>query len=456
MKRHHWIALGLLVLAIMALIWPALYNGYPLVYSDSGTYLNSGFKDVLPIDRPVTYGYLVRHISMEHSLWFVILVQAILVWLYSGYFLSTWFKRPFNLASLLLIPLALLTGLSNFTSQIMADLFAGLVLLGFVALILRNRFKWYDYLFLFFTSYLISTHMAYVALVMGLTLIVLVMVLLKWLPWKALLRSVSMAGLPVLLLMFIQWSYTDQWRLSSTGNVFIFGRTLESGVMQKYLQENCEEKGYFFCERVDEMPLHTHELLWQLESPLYDSLCMSRGGWSNCWVEHNDELGRAVNDLFKDGSHRMELLSFYGREWINQLLDFELGHLNPEREGSSVVYAMELRINRELEAYQAGRQYAEVQTFKTVSRIQFVVVILSLAMLLMLLVRGSYSLPKTLRIAMLLVLVGLLGNALVTDLFATTLNRYMARIIWLIPFMAAIILSNQPWFQKKRDSVKFL
>ncbi|UTW63541.1 hypothetical protein KFE98_05145 [bacterium SCSIO 12741] len=453
MNRKHWIALALLVATVLALLWPALYNGYPLVYSDSGTYINSGFKHVLPVDRPVTYSYLVRHISMEHSLWFVIIVQAVMVWFYSGYFLSTWFKRPYLLSSVLLIPLALLTGLSNFTSQIMADLLEGLALLGFVALVLKKEFKWYDYLVFLFTAYLFSTHMAFAALAIGLTLVVALLVVFRQLPLKSLLKSSTLAILPLVLLMFIQWSYSGHWRLSPAGNVFIFGRTLDSGIMQDYLKENCDEKGYFLCERVNDVPNHCHEMLWVLESPLYDSTCISNGGWSNCWKVRNDELGVIVGDLFTDERYRARLISYYGLEFFRQLGDFEIGHLNSEREGSSVVYAIENRINRELPAYQAARQYEAALTFDAVSTIQWIVVMLSLAALLFFSIRSWKTWPVYFRLALLLIILGILGNALIVDLFGTTVNRYMARIVWLLPYLALLMILFQPGIRKKWEDL---
>ena len=54
----------------------AFYNQFPLVYPDTGTYINSGFMGEVPQDRPIFYGLFLRHISLHHSLWFVILAQA--------------------------------------------------------------------------------------------------------------------------------------------------------------------------------------------------------------------------------------------------------------------------------------------------------------------------------------------------------------------------------------------
>ena len=55
----------LIFIGAIALIWPAFYNGFPLVYSDTGTYLESGFVLETPLDRPITYGVLIRIFSLN-------------------------------------------------------------------------------------------------------------------------------------------------------------------------------------------------------------------------------------------------------------------------------------------------------------------------------------------------------------------------------------------------------
>ena len=35
------------------MLWPAVWNGYPLVHSDTGTYVESAFTGHVPVDRPV-------------------------------------------------------------------------------------------------------------------------------------------------------------------------------------------------------------------------------------------------------------------------------------------------------------------------------------------------------------------------------------------------------------------
>ena len=47
-----------------ALLWVALWNGYPTFYPDSGTYLECGFLLETPVDRPITYGLFIVATSL--------------------------------------------------------------------------------------------------------------------------------------------------------------------------------------------------------------------------------------------------------------------------------------------------------------------------------------------------------------------------------------------------------
>src|SRR5690349_1184326 len=72
------------ILLMLIAIWPALYNQFPLVTSDSGSYIFSGIRLTMGIDRPWAYGIYILLTSWGISLWGPVLVQGILfAWLIS-------------------------------------------------------------------------------------------------------------------------------------------------------------------------------------------------------------------------------------------------------------------------------------------------------------------------------------------------------------------------------------
>src|SRR3954469_25639022 len=79
-SRKLWLRLipdwlcGALFLAI-----PALYNSYPLVTSDSGAYIENGYKLQVPLDRPLAYSIFIRIASLGITTWGIVLVQALIL-----------------------------------------------------------------------------------------------------------------------------------------------------------------------------------------------------------------------------------------------------------------------------------------------------------------------------------------------------------------------------------------
>lgn len=69
-------------LAILALIYPALYNGFPLVFYDTGGYIARAFEPELVPGRSVAYGYLLWVLELGLAYWPTIVVQSgVVLWL---------------------------------------------------------------------------------------------------------------------------------------------------------------------------------------------------------------------------------------------------------------------------------------------------------------------------------------------------------------------------------------
>jgi hypothetical protein len=111
-------------------IWPALWNGYPLLYSDTHVFINHPTPGFFNWDKPFIYGPWILPFHAWQSLWGVVLVQGLLisqlVWLT---------QQVFGVASplrhlLLCLALSLLTGASWFVSLLMPDIFSGMVVLS--------------------------------------------------------------------------------------------------------------------------------------------------------------------------------------------------------------------------------------------------------------------------------------------------------------------------------------
>src|ERR1044071_7760167 len=66
-----------------------IYNGYPFVMQDTGSYIDSGFKLAVPTDRPIIYGLFLRFMSLKETFWINIFIQGLIV----AYLLSKLFRK---------------------------------------------------------------------------------------------------------------------------------------------------------------------------------------------------------------------------------------------------------------------------------------------------------------------------------------------------------------------------
>ena len=60
------------------LLWPALWNGYPIVFADTGTYLSQAIHRYAGWDRPVFYSLFMLPLHLTLTVWPVVAAQALL------------------------------------------------------------------------------------------------------------------------------------------------------------------------------------------------------------------------------------------------------------------------------------------------------------------------------------------------------------------------------------------
>ncbi|MDP3929784.1 MAG: hypothetical protein Q8R57_12235, partial [Bacteroidota bacterium] len=135
-----------ILLASASMLLPAFFNGFPLLYSDTGAYIASGFEGKVPLDRPITYGLFLRHASLAHSLWFVVLAQSIIVsallWVVFTHFLGSG-KRAAIWFLALVFGLNLISSLPWISGMLMADIFTPIsFLLLYILMFQTPTKKW--------------------------------------------------------------------------------------------------------------------------------------------------------------------------------------------------------------------------------------------------------------------------------------------------------------------------
>ncbi len=440
-KTIHYLITFILFVFALILIWPALQNGYPLVYSDSGTYINAGFTKIIPVDRPILYCMFVKYMSLKKSLWFVIIAQAFIV-LFVIHMLTRKFttKNITLLSIIIIVILSFTTGLSNYTSQIMPDIFSAIAIIGFAVILTSDKIGWRETILSLIVVFSAMTNFSNFFVLAGLLIVAIILWLFHFIKPKILLWGTIVTIAPFLLILSINKTYSGKFQISRAGSVFIIARMIETGIVKKYLVQHCENHKYILCDQIDSIPNSSADFLWNDNSPLYDTNCMKKG-FDCCWESKNSKFSELINDILTTSDNSLQLSAIYLKDFFRQIVDFKIGVLVPMRDNSPPQNCIDFRFKNEIDSYKNADQYESTQEFKTMSFIQLISVIMSVLFIIAIFIFYRKLKIKTRHsILIIFLILGILGNAMTVTIFSTVLDRYQARVIWIIPFIGLLLL----------------
>jgi len=417
----------------LLLLLPAFINGYPLVNSDDGTYINSGFLPEMPGDRPIAYGLLLRIFSLNGiSMWAAVAVQALVVaWLLLRVVSRTTGRGPIT-GLAMIAALAVASSLSWITSEIIPDVCTPMALMAAWLLLNGDEPRLARVLTycIFFAS--MATHISHL-LIFGI-LIGGFFLLRRWLIPQPARRQAKrtvawIAGLSVLALLSMVKP------IGSSNHVFTVAALLDAGLLKPYLDEVCPTKSYALCRYKDDLNSDPNYFLWEQGSPLY-----KEGGWKAVRPEYR----AIVSDVHSRPKYlRMRAeasLHFTGR----QLSTFGIGDGNvPFHAGDHVHGAIVRAAPRDEAAFLHARQQRNdrpVEEWLALpNKIIYIVTLVSLAALLPALWMIRRPAPA-LKFFVWFCFAGILINAWVCATAAQVNGRYGCRMMWLIPFCAGLLV----------------
>lgn len=282
------------VLGAAIVLVPALINGYPFVYSDTGTYIESAFTGYVPFDRPYWYGPFVWAASLDGiTLWGVAVAQALLC---SAYMLRIGrlvvparTERTFLIACAVL---ALGSGLGWYAARVIPDVFTGIGMLATYSL-LRGGSGWrraIDALVILAACWMHTSNLLILPISGALLLFMgrrdRPAALRQGAMWLAASTTVSWGGLALANKVVDGEAY-----VSRGSHVFLMGRMLDTGMLKPYLDEHCSHTQFAICAYKDSLPPNSQAFLWSQSSPL-----ALQGGWAAT----KDEYGRIVRGSFTE------------------------------------------------------------------------------------------------------------------------------------------------------------
>lgn len=428
---------------------PAFYNGYPLVYSDTGSYMFGGMDLVLPKDRPIMYGLFIHFFSLNFSLWMVICAQALIV------FFVLW--QVFKLAAnspvskrFFILSMALLswfTGLGWYTSQLMPDIFTIITLSTILLLLFREKHSvTQNIIFSIVLIFSMNTHFSNYLIASGTIFILLVFS--RHRRFLDIRKEISFRLPIIAIIVAIAVGSTTNFvigktfKISQNSHVFLMGKMLDSGVLKSFLDDNCATKKYSLCDCKNVLPESSRNLLWDVDSPL-----QRNGDWKNSEEDYN----RVLAGIATSPKHLS--LFLYNDIWsfITQLFQNDLGSglvSNWYGDPTSPPYtAISKYFPYELNQYKQSRQntnlWEQNLDLKLINYINFFLLLTSTMIIINQLFlsskRTQYN-SKT-RIVIFTLLIGIVINAIVISSLANVYDRLQARVSWALIFCAFLLFT---------------
>lgn len=431
-RAFAWHALAFF-LVVGLLLAPALWNGYPLIYFDSEDYVEMAFSHQPIVWRTMTYAMMCSVARLTGTLWAMPVLQALLTaWvLHEAVTGFVGRARPLVLATVGLA-LAALTGLAWVTSQVLADVFAGVSILGVATLAFGEGLpRWRRRLLGGITAVAICVHMSHVAVAAGLLMVLWGMAglarLIRRMPRPRLTVASGAIIAGILAVPATHYALTGRAYFSESGQVLQLALFIQNGVAKAYLDEVCPEGAALkLCEHKDELPRTADEFLWG-DSP-FDEM----GGWRAM----HDEAGVIVKDAM--GRFPRMVLTAALENTLEQLQSIETGEDLVPMTWHFVKTELS-HFPEEFRAFRFARQQRRPPLdFTDLNDLQVPVnVAAELALLVVLAVAWRRRDRSSCGLA-LIVLLALFGNAIVCGAISNPHDRYQNRVVWLALFSVAI------------------
>lgn len=433
--------------------WPAFYNGYPLLYPDSISYLEDGrlvaravFLHRLSADyggRSFIYCLGILPLHWNTTPWPVIGLNAFLtayvIWLVVRSILA---RESIMGYFALVVPLSVLTGLSWFVGLIMPDvygpvLYACIFLLVFASETLSNVERGAVVLMAWWS---VASHVTHLMLAAGLCVVLTLLSLLQWRSARPHFRAIGVVAMIVIIVaathMALHAYLYGEPSLSGKRPPFLMARVLVDGPGRWYLQQHCGDTKFVVCNYLNKIR-SDDDFLWNLD-----------GVWQTASPATKEELRHEEMPLVLATlrAYPRDVLSISGSHFFEQLLTFGLWDYGPN---PWVEQMLDKVMPDSRSRYLRTRQARRALPDEFSSSAQEWTVIAALVLI------GGFT-PSALRrrhVRLLglssVVIFVVIANAFVTGVFANVEDRYQSRVIWLLPFLA--ILFALEWLDHRRS-----
>lgn len=416
--------------AAFLLVWPVLYNGYPLVFGDTASYLDTIDPRKAHWARPVFYTLFILPLHGRASLWPVPFAQALIV-AHLTYVTVRVVCGSVRVGSYLALVTVLAFGSSLpwFASFVMPDVLTGVVVLGLYLLAFAgDRLGRVERVYVFvLTAGAIACHQSHLPLAAGLVVVIFVLLRLVSAPRPRMATALVVVG-PLALAIaahlsanaFAQHGLT----LSPGSSIILLARMIGDGTATRYLRETCPQRRFVLCNYLDELPEKGDAFLQD------DTRIFERAGGQAIRSEaHEIVLGtlqaRPREEVVRGAVNAArQFFAFRADDWL--LLDDPIGPF------------LQRAFPFDYPAYANSRQATHTLPLATLTAWHTFSALFGMAVSGLMFIEYWRRGDREMIALFVVVLAALLGNAVITGTLAAVDGRYQSRIAWLFVLYAAL------------------
>jgi len=427
----------------VVLMLPSLYNGFPLVYSDTGMYIKSGMELFVPVDRPIVYGLFIRALS-SLGLWGIVITQNLILSLLLHSSGKKLLSSINSWLPIIAIFISSFTAVGWYSGQLMPDIFAAYIPLCIFLIVYKSSI-YNTILGCIVLLASLLTHYSHILIAIAWLLLFILLIVLNGTLKKQMISVITLGSIILiasLSLSLINYRLDQNFGWSKGSSVFLMGKLLDTGLLDQYLKENCNMNDLSWCNFRDRIPADSRELLWSAESPLNDL-----GGW-----EASKEANmQVINGLLRSPQYWPKLILIAIQSTLSQLTQNDIGSgLDTDwysKESSPPFQYITKYFPNQLPPYLQSRQndnlWDQGLNFKFLNNINLVLMSCSWMIILLSCWRrfASFLTPDNIRLRN-IVLSFVVVNAFVTATFANVYDRLQSRVSWLIILVAIFLLYN--------------
>jgi len=298
-SRTFQIYLCVVPLGTFAFLWPAILNGYPLVYFDTANYLRAAFTmDFEHYIRGIGYPLWIYLTGVRFSGWLPVIVQAamntMLLCAVAQLFLAD-DRRRIWMILFAVLGTALLSAGPRYMSCIMADALTPWMFLG-LCLWLLGTSRRIRIVGMLTTSASALGHNSHLPVLLFCALLLgALSLILQGKIWSCTRRSILGVILTTALLFPMNWALGKTVNSGgSLWSLFLFNSFIGTGVVVETLDHYCPNAGWASCELRQEFVEISKRsdpdwFLWKQGSPI------RRLGWS----QNRDEPKTIIRHAFQ-------------------------------------------------------------------------------------------------------------------------------------------------------------